>query len=30
MDYEEEIGFQYVEDTELAPIQQEALDSLLD
>lgn len=29
MDYEEEIGFQYVEDTELTPIQQEALDSLI-
>ena len=29
MDYEEEIGFQYVEDTELTPIQQEALESLL-
>lgn len=26
---EEEIGSQYVEDTELTPIQQEALESLL-
>lgn len=30
MDYEEEIGFQIVDDTELTPIQQEALESLLD
>lgn len=28
-DYKEEIGFQIVEDTELTPIQQEALESLL-
>lgn len=26
---EEEIGFQIVEDTDLTPIQQEALDSLI-
>lgn len=30
MDYEEEIGFQIIEYTELTPIQQEALESLLD
>lgn len=29
MDYDE-IGFQIVDDTELTPIQQEALESLLD
>ena len=29
MDYED-IGFQIVDDTELTPIQQEALESLLD
>lgn len=29
MDYEEGIGFQIVEDTELTPIQQEALESLI-
>lgn len=29
MDYEEEVGFQIVDDTELTPIQQEALESLL-
>lgn len=29
MDYEEGIGFQIVEDTELTPIQQEALESIL-
>ena len=30
MDYEEEIGFQIVDDTDLTPIQQEVLESLLD
>lgn len=29
MDYEDEIGFQIVDDTELTPIQQEAIDSLI-
>lgn len=29
MDYEDEIGFQIVEDVDLTPIQQEALDSLI-
>lgn len=29
MDYEDEIGFQIVDDMELTPIQKEALESLL-
>lgn len=30
MDYEDEIGFQIVDDTELTLIQQEALEAILD